>query len=312
MHHPPTPRDPFLPLDSRWRAARACVEQGRPPAACDDPWVREAVRFLAERGDRPGPGDLARLAERMPAVSQAFDVRRADPPLLRWAIEARLLAGEPFDAIARKCGLLPGAVEAYERLFFAVIEMLSADTWIMCQAVGSKAFYGMTENDLDVWWKLLGYCFGPLMLDKVIDQSAGLPWPAEDGQLAAALDRGAGALLRGKRLLAAHLLPVTPETAPQVLQLAAQLDAATGRPAAGAAPQQGTADCLLGGLAATPGVAEGGTGPPPQTTGQIDPPGEWDELSEGTGPEAGGVGAGLPGRPSPAGPTPRRAGRVAV
>ena len=116
MHHPTSPRDPFLPLDFRWSAARACVEQGRPPAACDDPWVREAVRFLAERGDRPGPGDLARLAERMPAVSQAFDLHKADPPHLRWAVEARLLAGESFDAIAHKCALLPGAVEMYERL----------------------------------------------------------------------------------------------------------------------------------------------------------------------------------------------------
>ena len=93
MHQPPSPRDPFLPLDFRWRSARACVEQGRPPAACDDRWVREAARFLAGHGDRPGPGDLARLAEQMPAVAQAHDLRQADPPHLRWAVEARLLAG---------------------------------------------------------------------------------------------------------------------------------------------------------------------------------------------------------------------------
>ena len=311
MHHPPTPRDPFLPLDFRWQAARACVEQGRPPAACDDPWVREAVRFLAGRGERPGPGDLARLAEEMPAVAQAFDLRQADPPHLRWAVEARLLAGEAFDAIARKCGLLPEVVEAYERLFFAVVDMLGFDTWVMCQAVGGKAFYGMTENDLDVWWKLLGYCFGPLMLDKVIHHSLGQPRPEDDEQLAAALDRGAEAVFRGRKLLAAHLLPVTPETAPQVLQLAAQLDAAGDRPADGAAAQQGTVDCLLGGLAATPGAVEGGTGPPPQVIDPIDPPGS-DGLSECNGAGAGREEDGPPGRPGPARPTSRRARRVAV
>jgi hypothetical protein len=312
MHHPPTPRDPFPPLDSRWRAARACVEQGRPPAACDDRWVREAVRFQAARGDRPGPGDLARLAEAMPALAQAHALRQADPPHLRWAVEARVLAGEPFGAVARKCGLLPEAIEVYAKLFYDVVDMLGADTWVMCQAVGPKAFRGMTEQDLDVWWKVLGYCFGPLMLDKVIEHSAGLPRPAEEGELAAALDRDAEAVLRGKRLLAAHLLPVTPETAPQVLQLAAQLEAAGDRPADGAAPQQGTVDCLLGGLAAAPGAAEGGTGPHPQATGPIDALVGWDELSGGTGPEAGRVGAGPPGRPGPARPTPRRARRVAV
>jgi hypothetical protein len=311
MHHPPTPRDPFLPLDSRWIAARACVEQGRPPAACDDPWVREAARFLAERGDRPGPGDLARLAEELPAVAQAFDLRQADPPHLRWAVEARLLAGESVDVVARKCALLPGAVEMYERLFFAVADMLGFDTWVVCEAIGPKAFRGMTEQDLGVWWKLIAFSLGPLMLDKVL-HSLGQPRPEDDEQLAAALDRDAEALFRGKKLLAAHLLPVTPETAPQLLQLAAQLEAAGGRPAAGAEPQQGTADCLLGGLAATPGVAEAGTGPHPQATGPIDPPGVRDELSGGTGPEAGRVDAGPPGRPGPARPTPRRARRVAV
>jgi hypothetical protein len=312
MHHPTSPRDPFLALDHRWRAARACVEQGRPPAACDDRWVGEAVRYLAERGERPGPGDLARLAEQMPAVSQAFDLHQADPPGFRWAVEARLLAGEPFDGIARKCALLPGAVEMYERLFFAVVDMLGFDTWVVCQAIGPKAFRGMTEQDVDVWWKLLGYCFGPLVLDQAIDHSAGLPRPAEDGQLAAALDHGAEALFRAKKLLAAHLLPVTPETAPQVLQLAAQLEAAGDRPADSAAPQQGTADCLLGGLAAAPGAAEGGTGPHPQATGPVDPPVGWDGLLEDTGPGADPLGAGPAGRPGPARPTSSRARRVAV
>jgi hypothetical protein len=312
MHHPPSPRDPFLPRDFRWRAARAGVEQGRPPAACDDRWVRAAVRFLAERGDRPGPGDLARLAEELPAVAQAFDLRQADPPHLRWAVEARVIARESFDAIGRKCGLLPAAIEAYVKLFYDVVDLLGADTWVMCEVIGPKAFRGMTEQDVDVWWKLLGYCFGPLMLDKVIDHSAGLPRPAEDGELAAALDRGAEALFSGKRLLAAYMLPVNAQTAPQVLQLATQLDAAGDRPAASAAPQQAAADFLLGGLAATPGAAEGGTGPHPQATGPIDPPGVRDDLSEGTGPEAGRVGDGPPGRPGPAHPTPCQARRVAV
>src|SRR5262249_25301482 len=113
-------------------------------------------------------------------------------------------------------------------------------------------------------------------------------------------------------LLAAHLLPVTAETAPQVLQLAAQLDAAGDPRADSAAPQQGTADCLLGGLAATPGAAEGATGPPPPAAGPPDPPGVLAGLSGGPGPEAGRGGAGRPGRPGPARPTARRARRVAV
>jgi hypothetical protein len=308
---PPSPHDPFRPLDFRWRAARDCVEHGRPPAACDDRWAREAARFLAERGDRPGPEALTRLAERMPAVSQAHDLHKADPPHLRWAVEARVIAGEPFDTIACKCGLLPEAVELYEKLFFSVADMLGADTWVMCQAVGPRAFRGMTEQDVDIWWKLLGYCFGPLMLDKVIHHSAGLPRPAEAEQLAAALDRDAEALFRGKKLLAAHLLPVTPETAPQVLQLAAEVDEAGSRPAAGAAPLP-AADGLLGGLAATPAAAEGGTGPRPQAIGPLDPLEGQDELSEGPAPGAGRVGAGPAGRPGPARPTSRRAGRVAV
>src|SRR5947208_767887 len=41
----------------------------------------------------------------MPEAHQAHALSNsADPALLRWATEARLLANEPFEDIARKCG----------------------------------------------------------------------------------------------------------------------------------------------------------------------------------------------------------------
>jgi hypothetical protein len=158
----------------------------------------------------------------MPAIAQAHALRRSGPPHLRWAVEARLLAEEPFTDIGRKCSIPPGAVEAYEKLFFAVLNKLDATTYVGCAVLGPKIHHGLTENDLGVFWGLVGYTYGPVMLDAIIKQSSGLPRPTTAKQLDEVLGRYTEALLRARALLAVHMLPVKPETALAVLQLAAQ------------------------------------------------------------------------------------------
>jgi hypothetical protein len=86
---------------------------------------------------------------------------------LRWATEARILAREDFQTIGRMCLLLPEAVEAFEQLFFCVLDRLEASTWVVCNVIGTKIHTGMTQHDLDILWRLVGYSYGPLMLDAV-------------------------------------------------------------------------------------------------------------------------------------------------
>jgi hypothetical protein len=232
----PSVHDPFEALDRRWLRAGYLVERDLPPSPRhDDAWVGRATAYRRALAACRDDEDRLRLAERMPAVAQAHALRLADPPLLRWAVEARILAREPFDVIAKKCALLPEAVEAYVWLFFCVLDRLDAPTWITCRVIGPEIHHGLAEEDLDVLWKFFGYAYGPVVLDALIHGTLGLPRPATAREAAEALARDADALLARKKSLATHLLPVTPATAAQVLQLAAQLGAA-GR---GEAPGRG-------------------------------------------------------------------------
>src|SRR5262249_37443469 len=197
--------------------------------------------------------DRQRLADEMPVIGQAHALfnSTADPPLLRWAIEARVLAREDFPTIARKCALITEAVEAYARLYFDVLDKLNAETWVMCAVIGSKIHHGLTEKDLDVWWRFIGYAHGPVVLDKVIHRTLELSRPTTPELLDAVLTRDTESLFLDKKLLATHLLPVTPETALQVLQLAAQMDALKGS-VVGNTPMQAVTDSFLHGLAEPP------------------------------------------------------------
>jgi len=223
---PPSPHNPFFDLNWRWRRATFLAGQAEPDwHALDDVWVQRAVAFATALGQCRNETDRERLASEMPAIYQAHAVFNSadDPPLLRWVLEARILANEPFEDIGRKCGLLPGAVEAFEQLFFSLRERLHADSWVICRVVGPKAFFGMTEKDVGVWLKIVGYSLGPLALDSLLLHTPGFPRPETPAEIDEALAREAGTLFRWKRLLASHLLPVTPETAFQVLQLSGQL-----------------------------------------------------------------------------------------
>ena len=114
---PPSPHDPFFEPNWRWLRATFLASQAEPDwHEQDDAWVRRAVVFAAALRRCRGEADQNRLADRMPELYQAYILYHgaANPSLLRWATEARILANEPFEDIGRKCGLLAEAVEAYE------------------------------------------------------------------------------------------------------------------------------------------------------------------------------------------------------
>jgi hypothetical protein len=258
MH--PTRRDLFAPPDHRWRRAASLAGAGLSPApADDDPWVARAAAFLAALGRCPDEPARRAPADQTPAVSRAHALFTAEPPQLRWAVEARVLARESAAEIARKCGLPEEAVAAYEALFFDVRDRLDADTWVACQVVGPKAFAGLTGDDLGVWWKLVGYTYGPVALDALLLGTRAPSGPQPDA-LAGAVARDASARFALKRLLAAHVLPVTPETAADVLRLAGELGAL--RSAGTGAGRSGAVAAALAASLAGPALGPPGAGEP--------------------------------------------------
>jgi hypothetical protein len=219
----PSADDPFLPLDYRWAWASWLVTEGEPlDVGRDDLWTQQAYHYLQERATCKKPADFQRLAERMPAVHQAHALTRLDPQLLRWAVEARILAREPFGVIAQKCALTPEAVEVFERLFFAVVDKLNSPTWIVTRVFGMQ-LYVPSENDLDTIWKHAAYSYGPLVLDAFLHGTVNTERPQNAEQLNQLMAREMDDLFARKKCLAAEILPVTRANALKVIQVAADL-----------------------------------------------------------------------------------------
>ena len=138
----------------------------------------------------------------MPAVAGAIAIAEGEPTT-RWAVEARLLAGEPIEAIARKTALTPGSVATFEALFFNVSDKLENRGYLIHIAVG--LYPRPKEPDTGLVWRLFGLLGGPVVMDALIDGDYGSQDRPEDERF---LDE-----LRLKLAVAFKLLPIDATTA---------------------------------------------------------------------------------------------------
>jgi hypothetical protein len=161
--------NPARPVDARWRAAVYGVRKGITlPGARPDPWVDRATRYLRAILSGQTEDDRERVGREDPDLDAAFRLHAGGDKLARGIVEARLLAGQGIDATAAACGLTPGAVEAYEALFFRVTDKLDNQWYVLNNGIGQKHFSGPTEDDVDVILKRVGFFRGPIMLEQLI------------------------------------------------------------------------------------------------------------------------------------------------
>jgi hypothetical protein len=85
----------------------------------------------------------------MPEIETAYGLYRSGDKRARGTVEAWLLARQSFAQTAARCDLTPGAVEAYHELYFNVQGQLQCWPYILCEAIGSKMWHGLTEDDVD-------------------------------------------------------------------------------------------------------------------------------------------------------------------
>jgi hypothetical protein len=71
----------------------------------------------------------------------------------------------------------------------------------MCSVVGPKAFIGLTEHDLPTIWRLFGFVYGPILLDRLILLSLGPGWAAPLEALAGAPDEETRDLFKVKLMV---------------------------------------------------------------------------------------------------------------
>ena len=81
-------------------------------------------------------------------------------------LQARLLAAEPHAAIAKKTALSVAAVQWFALLFFDVADRLQSASWVVQRAI--QWHERDAAHALFATWKLLGFAYGPAVVDELV------------------------------------------------------------------------------------------------------------------------------------------------
>lgn len=160
--------NPTCPVDWRWRRAEHLVSTGRYASSKrDDGLTCQAVHFIRALNRCTTKRQLAGLAERVPDFHGAHQVR-ASGGMRRLELEARLLAKQPPEEIARRIGIRPAVIDTYRALFFDIADRIDALDYVVQQAIKQKDAFGRHDEIRAVFVRSVGYFGGPLVLESVL------------------------------------------------------------------------------------------------------------------------------------------------
>jgi hypothetical protein len=165
QHHP------LRALDWRWRRALWLVACERYfSRRRDDEETGRAARYLRALARRSRPASEA--ARRYPEIHAARRLHEGGSavPLM---IQAWLLARQPIDEVARRTGVPVAVVNAYQGLFFDVVDCLDARDWVLGHAIWMGAWGGKAFPDHGALLKCFAYFGGPLVLEAVLPYLVG-------------------------------------------------------------------------------------------------------------------------------------------
>jgi len=217
-----SPLNPHRLPDWRWQMANYLKEQKlKLTRSRGDCHVRLAKQFSIELDAAVDEWQRLMVLERYPALHQAWFVYKSTGGLknARWELEARLLAAEPHEDIARKTGLLPQAVEMYSLIFFDVGQRLENTSYITQVVIGNSAKRGISEREPDVLWKMFGYWGGAAMLDFLVYRSSQPVKPDSPAGIAAFLADDIRGILQLKTAIAIHGMQVNWQTQTEIVNL---------------------------------------------------------------------------------------------
>lgn len=196
---------PDRPVDWRWQHAGILLDLG---LRCDrsfDRATREARRFRAALVRCRDEAERRRLDARMTGVAGAYEFH-AGPPRRRWAVEARLLAGESAAVIADKENSTEMIIERYAALFYDVGDRLACPGYIVHTAIGHTGLSRFAIENLGEFWKSIAYHGGAAMLDLAI--------AATTAGLSGSLSTDQEANLAAMTQLHQALMPLAPRANP--------------------------------------------------------------------------------------------------
>lgn len=203
-----------------WRWLRTVQIDGGGPAAkksLDGPvgctWIRRAVR-VKRRVERAAqqPGALYAAMLRDQDIFWAHSIWADEKMPTRWAIEARVLAGESDADIAEKLGTSPEVVEAYVNVFFDVREKLTRKDYVLNVILADAVSRGLQERHYDLLWKLLGFIGGPHVLDAAMSKCVAIGKPETPDGVSGFFQDFAINSMKYKAAIATLTVPVTTHT----------------------------------------------------------------------------------------------------
>lgn len=222
------PSNPFRPVNWRWEQARLMREKKLRSIGktVNDPIIVAAVKFQGRLARCTDDVDRWSLMEEYPDLYNAYLIHRRgddeDRHPLRYAVEARLLAGQPFNEIAELMGVTYDTVDNYERLFFSVTDKLRHSDYIMTCVIGPSVNAGLSDRDYDLLWKLFGYLYGPTVLDAFINTTSRKFRPQSINEVDAALADDARSALQRKVAIVARTFVVNPFSQSELLNIYAR------------------------------------------------------------------------------------------
>lgn len=176
-------------------------------------WIRRALRFK-RRFDSAGNQNAAIyalvLADR--PMFWAHSIWADEKSPVRWAIEARVLAGESDEEIADKLGTKPDVIDVYVNTFFDVREKLRHMDYILTVVLSEAVTRGLQERHYDLLWKMLGYCGGPHVLDATISRFTKMAKPENADQVGTFFQDFAVNTMKYKAALSAMTVSVNTHT----------------------------------------------------------------------------------------------------
>jgi hypothetical protein len=203
-----------------WRWLRAVEIDGGGRSArksIDGPdgyvWIRRALRVkrrVEQAGNRPDALYAAMLRDE--DIFWAHSMWVDDKMPTRWAIEARVLAGESDEEIAQKLGTTPEIVAAYVNVFFDAREKLRNRDYVLNVILADAVNRGLQERHYDLLWKMFGVIGGPHVLDAAISRSVEMSKPNSPDGVAGFFQDFAINSMKQKAAIATMTVPVNTHT----------------------------------------------------------------------------------------------------
>ena len=163
--------NPDRPPDWKWRRAVGAVAGTEPPPSRK--WdkeagfgrIKRAIKFIQRKEAVATIEDEYSLAFDMPDLFWAYRMYENKECVVRYSIEAHVLAGSTDLDIAMRVNYAPTVVKTFCDMFFDVRDRLDRRQWIVHSVIGVSVHHGIAERQYDLLWKLYGLMMGPQMLD---------------------------------------------------------------------------------------------------------------------------------------------------